>query len=212
LPRHFDAQFNPGFGSWGIQGKMKNAPVPISTDRCLLRPATTSDFDALAAAIGSPAFPYELPLADWQRRGKLQDWFESMLVMSLDGKARVFSIDLAAGTRCVGQVSLVQRDVPASWNLAYWLHPSHWGAGLAVEAAQAVIRYGFTVMRVGEVWAGAALWNTRSIRTLDKLGLQPIENAPTSKLASSAPNDLHICSISRERWLQTCGKSDGGEA
>jgi RimJ/RimL family protein N-acetyltransferase len=191
---------------------MENAPVLIPTDRCLLRPATSSDYDALAAAIGSPEFPCELPLTDLQQRGRLQAWFESMLAMSVDGKARVFSIDLACGTRCVGQVSLVQRDVPASWNLAYWLRPSHWGAGLAVEAAQAVIRYGFTDMRVGEVWAGAALWNERSIRTLDKLGLQPIENARPSNVASSAPNDLHICSISRERWLQTWGESEGGLA
>ena len=32
---------------------MENAPVLIPTDRCLIRPATASDYDALAAAIGS---------------------------------------------------------------------------------------------------------------------------------------------------------------
>lgn len=191
---------------------MENVPVLLPTDRCLLRPAVASDHAALAAAVGSADFPYDLPLADLQRRGKLQAWFESMLAMSVDGKARVFSIDLAGGARCVGQVSLVQRDVPGSWNLAYWLHPSRWSAGLAVEAAQAVIRYAFTVMQVGEVWAGAALWNQRSIRTLDKLGLQLVEPSQTSKVASSAPSDLHICSISRARWLQTWGESDGGLA
>ena len=191
---------------------MADTPILISTDRCWLRAASASDYAALDAAIGSPQFPYELPLADLKRRGKLQAWFESMLALPLEGRARVFSIDLAGGTRCVGQVSLMQRDVPASWNLSYWLHPSCWGAGFAVEAAQAVIRYGFTAMAVGEVWAGAARWNQRSIRTLDKLGLQPVENTPPSNGAGSAPDDLHICSLSRERWLQTWGESEGGLA
>jgi RimJ/RimL family protein N-acetyltransferase len=187
----------------------QGVPLPVSTARCLLRPAVLADFDALAAAVGSPDFPYDLPLADLQRRGKLQAWYEALLTMCAEGRARVFSVDLRRevsdaldeGARCIGQVSLVPRDVPGSWNLAYWLHPSRWGAGLAVEVARAAIDHAFTAMPVDEIWAGAAPWNRRSIRTLDKLGLQPVERAPDPKVASTAPSDLHICAISRERWL-----------
>lgn len=187
---------------------MENAHVLIPTGRCLLRPAAPEDYDALVAAIGSPAFPQELPLPDLYRQGKLQAWFDSMLSMSQEGKACVFSIDLQSGARCIGQVSLVRRGTSASWNLAFWLHSSHWGAGLAAEAAQAMIRYAFTVMMVDEVWAGAALWNQRSIRTLDKLGLQPVDSA---QLDSSLAG-LHISSIAREHWLKTCGEAGHGLA
>jgi RimJ/RimL family protein N-acetyltransferase len=179
---------------------MENAPILVPTDRCLLRPATRDDYDAIIAAIESPAFPQELPLPDLYRQGKLQAWFDSILVMSQEGKACVFSIDLQSGARGIGQVSLVRRGTSASWNLAFWLHSSYWGAGLAAEAARAMIRYAFTVMTVGEVWAGAALWNQRSIKTLDKLGLQPVD----SEQLDSDLSGLHICSISRENWLQTC--------
>jgi RimJ/RimL family protein N-acetyltransferase len=182
---------------------MENAPILILTNRCLLRPATPEDYDALIAAIGSPSFPQELPLPDLYRQGKLKAWFDSMLTMSKEGKACVLSIDLQSGERCIGQVSLVRRGTSASWNLAFWLHSSHWGAGVAAEAAQAMIRHAFTVMMVDEVWAGAALWNRRSIRTLDKLGLQPVESAQLD----SDLIGLHICAISRSEWLL-----DGGEA
>lgn len=155
------------------------------------------------AGVGSPEFPQELPLADLYRQGKLQDWLDSMLGMMHDGRACVFSIDLSTGARCVGQVSLVQRGSTGSWNLAFWLHPAYWGCGLAVEAATAAIRHAFAVMRVDEVWAGAARWNERSISTLSRLGLRAVESGPEAGAQRDALNGLHICSLSREQWLQT---------
>ncbi|CAE6714045.1 GNAT family N-acetyltransferase [Paraburkholderia nemoris] len=153
--------------------------IIVATDRCLHRSATPHDYDALVAGIVAPEFPLELPLANLQRQGKLKSWFDSIISTSLDGRACVFSIDLSAGERCIGQVSLVQRDKSASGNLAFWLHPSYRGGGLAVETAAAVVRYAFTVMAIKEVWAGAASWKQRSIKTLLKLGLHPIEAGET---------------------------------
>ena len=188
---------------------MESTNPIVATDRCLLRPATPHDYDALVAAIGAPAFPPELPLANLQRQGKLKSWLESMLALSLDGRACVFSIDLRTGERCIGQVSLVQRDKSASWNLAFWLRPSYWGGGLAMEAAAATVRYAFTVMAIQEVWAGAAVWNQRSIRTLLKLGLLPIDAGKTLNGDSDSSDVTRTFSVSRDCWMRT---SSGGSA
>ncbi|WP_209440546.1 hypothetical protein, partial [Paraburkholderia dilworthii] len=61
---------------------METTTPIVATDRCLLRPATTHDYDALVAGIGAPGFPAELPLANLQRQGKLKPWLDSMLAMS----------------------------------------------------------------------------------------------------------------------------------
>ncbi|MFM0158750.1 GNAT family N-acetyltransferase [Paraburkholderia sediminicola] len=181
---------------------MEQATAIVSTDRCFLRPATASDYNALVAGIEAPEFPPELPLANLQRQGKLKAWLDSILAMSLDGRACVFSIDLRTGERCIGQVSLVQRDKSASWNLAFWLNPAYWGGGLAVEAATATVRYAFTVMAIQEVWAGAAAWNQRSIRTLLKLGLHPIEAAETLNGESGSSDTTRAFSVSRDSWMR----------
>jgi RimJ/RimL family protein N-acetyltransferase len=183
---------------------MEEAFLPVSTERCLLRPAALSDYDALVAGIGSPDFPRELPLADVYRQGKLRSWLDRNLTTSGDQRACLFSIDLRTGERCVGQVSLTQRDQSASWNLAFWLNPSHWGKGLALEAAKATLGYGFTVMGVPGVWAGAALWNQRSIRTLINLGLQPIKEVETDSGACAPKSAIRAFSISRDCWTSTC--------
>jgi RimJ/RimL family protein N-acetyltransferase len=182
---------------------MEQATAIVSTDRCFLRPATASDYNALVAGIGAPEFPPELPLANLQRQGKLKAWLDSILAMSLDGRACVFSIDLRTGERCIGPVSLVQRDKSASWNLAFWLHPSHWGGGLAVETAAATVQYAFTVMAIHEVWAGAAVWNQRSIKTLLKLGFHLIEAGETLNGDSDPSDAIRTFSVSRDCWVRT---------
>jgi RimJ/RimL family protein N-acetyltransferase len=176
----------------------------LTTDRCLLRPATPRDYGALVAGIGAPQFPGELPLADLYRQGKLKAWLDSIIEMSIDGRACLFSVDLRTGEHCIGQVSLVRRDQSASWNLAFWLNPSYWGRGLALETATAIVRYAFTVMPVEEVWAGAALWNQRSMKTLLKLGLVPIQEVEASNSESELQRAFRAFSVSRDRWMRTC--------
>jgi RimJ/RimL family protein N-acetyltransferase len=164
------------------------------TNRCLLRYAAPSDYDALVAAISAPEFPTELPLASLYRKGKLKAWLDSM---SADRRACLFSVDLHTGESCIGQVSLIQREQSSSWNLAFWVHPSYWGRGLALEAARSVVEYAFRTMPIQEIWAGAALWNQRSINTLVKLGLIPIHE--TTK--SDSQNSFRAFSVLRDQWL-----------
>jgi RimJ/RimL family protein N-acetyltransferase len=190
----------------------EDTPLIVPTDRCLLRPSTPCDYDALVAGIAAPEFPPELPLANFYQQGKLKSWFDSMLAMSLDGKACLFSIDLRTGERCVGQISLLQRDESASWNLAFWLHPSHWDRGLALETAAATIRYAFAFMGIQEIWAGAARWNQRSIRTLLKLGLQQVDEVEPSNGESDSQNAFRAFAISRDRWTRARPESNGVSA
>jgi RimJ/RimL family protein N-acetyltransferase len=179
----------------------------VSTKRCLLRHANSLDYEALTAAIGASEFPSELPLSGLYRQGKLKGWLDSIIEMSLSGKACLLSIDLRTGENCVGQVSLVRRDPPGSWNLAFWLHPSHWGKGLALEAAKAAVQHAFISMRVEEIWAGAALWNQRSIRTLLNLGLEPIQDSGVSDGKAESENAIRAFSVFRDHWLNGQRKS-----
>jgi RimJ/RimL family protein N-acetyltransferase len=184
---------------------MEETTAIVSTDRCFLRPATASDYDALVVGIGDPEFPSELPLANLYRQRKLKAWFDSVIQMSVDRRARVFPVDLRTGENCVGQVSLVQRDQSESWNLAFWFRPAYWGKGLASEAATEIVRYAFTVMAIKEIWAGAALWNQRSMDTLLKIGLIPLQEVEASTGASH--NAFRAFSVSRDQWMRSASKS-----
>lgn len=61
-------------------------------------------------------------------------------------------------------------DLPGI-EILYGVTPEQWGQGLATEAAQAVLRYGFAELRLPKIWGGADAPNVASIRVLQKLGM-----------------------------------------
>lgn len=58
------------------------------------------------------------------------------------------------------------------YELGIHLRPAYWGRGLAVEAGQAVIRYGFETLGAKGLFAGHHPGNAASRRLIEKLGFQ----------------------------------------
>lgn len=56
--------------------------------------------------------------------------------------------------------------------IGFVLHPDYWGKGLILEAAKAIIVYGFEVLNLERLQYGYFLTNTRSERVSQKLGFQ----------------------------------------
>jgi len=59
-------------------------------------------------------------------------------------------------------------DVEIGW----WLAPSHWGRGLATEAARHALAYGFEVSNFERIVAIAQSANRDSLRVMEKLGMR----------------------------------------
>ena len=59
-------------------------------------------------------------------------------------------------------------DVEIGW----WLAPSHWGQGLATEAARQALAYGFQVIKLQRIVAIAQAANRDSLRVMDRIGMR----------------------------------------
>ena len=53
----------------------------------------------------------------------------------------------------------------------YKLHPDFWGQGLATEALESLLSYGFTKLKLHRIEAGVAVDNLVSIKLLEKVGM-----------------------------------------
>ena len=62
--------------------------------------------------------------------------------------------------------------------LTWKLRPEHWGKGYACEAGQRVLDYAFEVLQVKEVFAPVDPSNIRSLRLIQRLGLEMREAEP----------------------------------
>jgi RimJ/RimL family protein N-acetyltransferase len=172
----------------------------LETKRCVLRPAEPGDLDALVAAVLSPLFPRRLPLSQMRSSEELSRWLDQMCSRSANGSAFLWSIDLKEGPRCIGQISLSSNRSSNAWGIAFWLDPTHWGHGLAVETVSSVITCAFESLAITELWAGVALWNHRSIVTLKHLGLHFLTDNPAGYLVSGVPEPVHEYHLTRQQW------------
>ena len=81
-------------------------------------------------------------------------------------------------------------SVEIGWRLA----ASHWGRGLATEAAQAAARYAFGPLKLGELVAYTVPANARSRRVMDKLGMthDPADDFDHPRIAVGHPLRRHV--------------------
>ena len=179
---------------------MPSSPPRLETARCIVRPAEPGDLGALVAAVRSPLFPRRLPLAKLAASGKLSDWLDRMCSGSAEGSAFLWSIDLKEGAQCIGQVSLSPRPHSELWALAFWLDPMQWGHGYAAEASSIVIDAAFASLSIPELWAGAALWNHRSCKVLERLGFRYFADNVPSNRVSRAPEPIREFHLTQVQW------------
>ena len=139
--------------------------MQLRTERLRLRYFRDSDAPAFVALAGDLAvsrmtsdIPHPLDEAaalPWLRR---------------DADEARFAIEYLG--RLVGGVGYFRRPSGAG-ELGFWLGRDQWGLGLATEAAQAVVAYGFETGRLPAFSSSHFLDNPASQRVLVKLGFMP---------------------------------------
>ena len=143
--------------------------IELHTQRLLLRPWRFSDVeDAFSYGrdeewgryLWNTPSPYlhrhaeqfiaSCVLDSWERQAQFAIEFGGHVI----GGVRLYIIDDAAGVAGMG------------YNVA----PTHWGQGIATEAAQAVLKHAFYGLGLGKIFSTTDSRNLASIRVLEKLG------------------------------------------
>lgn len=142
----------------------------LRTERLVLREPERADASAVLVFRGDPRVQRynDEPLPDVAAAA---EFIEFLRAESAADARRHWAI--TADDEVIGLIGL------HSWEhhhrraeLGYDMAVSRWGQGIATEAARAVIDYGFTVMKLHRVQAHTIADNHRSVRLLERLGLQ----------------------------------------
>jgi RimJ/RimL family protein N-acetyltransferase len=91
--------------------------------------------------------------------------------------------------------------IEIGWQLAY----EFWGQGYATEAARIALRYGFSVLGLGEIVSFTAKINERSQRVMRRIGMQHYQAEDFDHPALPPDDRLRrhvLYRLSRERWLK----------
>ena len=148
---------------------MKTGELEIRTERLLLRPHRLEDVDDILEFATDPdwgRYLWAVPMpygrehaVEFVARRILADWDERPLwAVVLEG-------------RVVGAVGLKIDVEHSTGDMGYSIAKKHWGRGLVVEAARAVLDWGFRKRKLAKVYATPDVRNAPSLRVLEKLGM-----------------------------------------
>ena len=172
--------------------------VSIRTERLWLRPFVPADLDALHAIFVDPDVRRYL----CDGRVMPRSWVEEVIDQSVADFASsvgLWSVALEEGGVPVGFAGYREFHDPPVRELLYGLSPGHWGTGLAGEAAQAAVRYGFERIDLDPIPASIDAPNEASIRLIGRLGFRETHRGPGPKW-----EQVHF-ELARSAW-----KPEGG--
>jgi ribosomal-protein-alanine N-acetyltransferase len=181
----------------------------LRTERLLLRPFREDDVDAALAYRDDEEFARFLPHIPqpFTRADALR-----FVTANIDERwetSPTFAIEL--GGRLIGTVNLEVDSDNQIAMLGYAIGRDHWGKGVALEAARAVVSWGFHTLNLAKIWASTDARHQRSRRVMEKLGMkrEGILRAHHPDRDGSRADQV-MYGLLREEWAATANLSSAG--
>jgi len=147
--------------------------IVLETDRLTLRHASLDDAEFILRLLNEPSFLRFIGDRGVRTLDDARKYIAERLVGSYErygfGLWVVERKDLAGP---IGISGLVKRDALPDPDIGFAFLPEFWSAGYAYESAAAVKEYALTTLRLPRLLAITNDDNDRSIRIVEKLGLE----------------------------------------
>lgn len=178
-----------------------------TTERLILRGFRISDADQVQKLAGSREVARStLNIPHPYEDGMAEEWIDTHEADFESGKSVIFAICLKESGDLAGAIGLGISASHKQAELGYWIADSHWGQGLATEAAMEVLAYGFSELKLNRIHAHHMTDNPGSGKVMQKLGMD-FEGTLKKHVTKWGQNkDLAMYGILRNNWLERQGK------
>jgi RimJ/RimL family protein N-acetyltransferase len=149
--------------------------MELITERLILREFNDRDWRAVLAYQSDPLY---LRYSHWTERTPqdVQSFVQRFLTQQHQQPRTKFqlAVVLKSNGELIGNCGIRMASAGArEADIGYELSPKQWGRGYATEAARAILRFGFTELKLHRIWSWCIAENVGSVRVLEKIGMQP---------------------------------------
>ena len=137
----------------------------LETERLILRPITTDDFEAVHSWAGNPDNTRYMawgPNTEEQTRGFLSDFVQA---------GKDFAVVLKGTNRVIGSCGIYPDSDNDTGELGWILHKDFWKRGYGTELGGKLIQYGFDTLLLRRIVAPCAADNYGSYRVMERNGM-----------------------------------------
>ena len=147
-------------------------PTTIQCSTYFLRKLKKEDVNSITKHVNN------IEIAKWTARiphpytKKDGEWFVSKSIKEWEeGTGYVFGIVIDEEVVGICGLDDVSKEHKHA-TLGYWISQDYWGQGIMSEVAEAVIKFGFTELRLHRISVSHFTENTKSQRIIEKLGFR----------------------------------------
>lgn len=184
--------------------------MPIESDRLRLQPVTAADVDRLTELDADPVVMHYVSGGVPTDRATIADWVIPRSQAQFAAvRTGLWTISARRGGEFIGWVHLrsPRHTAARELELSYRLHRRFWGAGLAAEAATALIAVTFMSTDTDRIFASTHVDHAASQRVMTKLGMRLAPAALSAERLSGDAVDGDVeYEILRDHWFATRGR------
>ncbi|MBD2677954.1 GNAT family N-acetyltransferase [Nostoc paludosum FACHB-159] len=174
----------------------------LETNRLLMRDFVDADWQAVFVYQSNPLY---LLYSHWTHPTENDVCeFVQMFINQQKEKPRTkfqLAVVLKKENRLIGNCGIRVNDSELrEANIGYELNPLYWGQGYATEAAQAILKFGFTELKMHRIWSWCVAENIASSRVLEKIGMCREGHLQEKGLIKGRWHDNFIYAIHENDW------------
>ncbi len=178
-------------------------PFSLSTPRLLIRPMLEADAGLLSVVRTHPRNAPFVPRPLAQTEAEIQDFLQKFRGKDRRQTGYFGAICLSETQALIGSISYLRFGVKSMWaEVAYEIHPDHWGHGYATEALRAILGHVFQVMRP-RIQTVKAIVNPQNLASCQVLTHCHFEEKPILSSQYWEPGrwgDVSVYELDRRRW------------
>jgi RimJ/RimL family protein N-acetyltransferase len=144
----------------------------LETERLRLRPFAAADIDQLHDLLTLPGIRRFLWDDELIPRERTAGIIERSIALFATHGFGLWAVSFKDRAAIVGFCGFWYFHQPPQLELLYGIAPEHWSAGLATEAATAMIQYGFDELGFARIEASTDAENAASVRVMERAGMR----------------------------------------
>lgn len=175
----------------------------VLTERLILRPFTSDDFDALLAMFGDANVARYLDHGPLSREavGELLARISPMTRIDVEHNELRLAVELQASGEVIGDVSLWRTSTKHNTGeIGFVLHPDYQGRGYALESMRELLRIGFEDAGLHRIVGRCDAENTASASLMERLGMRQEAHFRENELIKGAWSDELVYAMLANEW------------
>jgi RimJ/RimL family protein N-acetyltransferase len=188
----------------GFPSALRQLPQELSSpllvsERLVLRAPVAGDTDAIAHLANNINVASKVSRMPHPYTSKDAENFVDRVMSGAMGKC-VYAITRNGTGEFLGCCGLQADETPKGLEIGYWLGEPYWNRGLATEAAQTLIDFGFRHFDVDHIDGRVRVMNIGSRRVLQKCGFQFQGTGMAPSLALGGTVAVEWFRLDRKTW------------